>query len=458
MSTPDFPPRTIAPDDALPPVEPPSARFLIQLFVIPGVIVLVIVSLWLGFTWLVSDSGDPRTYLEHVRSNSQKRWHAAVYLAGALADDQHAALRGDGQFMAEMAAVLDADIAAGDMDEYPVRFRSYLCRGLGHFRVASGLPSLVTGAMTQRDPAEVEVRLSALEALAQVTDNIRQPVAEKLLPQTAALARRLAESAASNNGGEDIAGELRAVAAEAEALAAAGKATPDTGARSAAIAQRLPPLVDRAEGRSASAADRDTIAELRATAVELSRQSREAAAVDWQPSSPLARAALAAADFRSDATRFDAQLDREAAFDYMIRLRGAYLLGVLGGREATAKLEELLADPRSVVAYNAAAGLCRHGVATEKLVGMLAEMIASPQVEIEEPKLGHNEASRARLIEHDRSVIVANGLRAVELLARRNPAANLDPAIAAIEQVVETSGESKLSADAKTLLQRLRSR
>jgi hypothetical protein len=37
----------------LPPVEAPSAGFLLQLFFIPMVIVTIIVSIWAMFSWLV---------------------------------------------------------------------------------------------------------------------------------------------------------------------------------------------------------------------------------------------------------------------------------------------------------------------------------------------------------------------------------------------------------------------
>jgi hypothetical protein len=44
------PPRDgLSPDDALPPVEPPSAGFIIQLFVVPGIIVVVVVMIWVMF-------------------------------------------------------------------------------------------------------------------------------------------------------------------------------------------------------------------------------------------------------------------------------------------------------------------------------------------------------------------------------------------------------------------------
>ena len=42
MSNHTPPSRGLSPDDALPPVEPPSAGFILQLFIVPGVIVVVV--------------------------------------------------------------------------------------------------------------------------------------------------------------------------------------------------------------------------------------------------------------------------------------------------------------------------------------------------------------------------------------------------------------------------------
>src|SRR5690242_6222897 len=40
-------------EELLPPVEQPSARFIVQLFVVPALIVVLIVGVWLSFNWLV---------------------------------------------------------------------------------------------------------------------------------------------------------------------------------------------------------------------------------------------------------------------------------------------------------------------------------------------------------------------------------------------------------------------
>ena len=43
MSSNSPPSRGLSPDEALPPVEPPNAGFILQLFIVPGVIVVVVV-------------------------------------------------------------------------------------------------------------------------------------------------------------------------------------------------------------------------------------------------------------------------------------------------------------------------------------------------------------------------------------------------------------------------------
>ncbi len=53
----------VVPGDVLPPVEPPSAGFILQLFVVPGIIVAIIVMVWLLFNWVARTGNDPREYV-----------------------------------------------------------------------------------------------------------------------------------------------------------------------------------------------------------------------------------------------------------------------------------------------------------------------------------------------------------------------------------------------------------
>src|SRR5690348_13895689 len=62
---------------ALPPVEPPSAGFIVQLFVIPAVIVAIIVVVWALFSWLAHTGSDPKAYVEAMKRDNESRWQAA---------------------------------------------------------------------------------------------------------------------------------------------------------------------------------------------------------------------------------------------------------------------------------------------------------------------------------------------------------------------------------------------
>ena len=76
------------PDD-LPPVQPPSAGFIVQLFLVPGLIVLVIVGVWVGVNRLASSEQDWRTLVADLQSpHEHLRWRGAFGLAQLLQADQ----------------------------------------------------------------------------------------------------------------------------------------------------------------------------------------------------------------------------------------------------------------------------------------------------------------------------------------------------------------------------------
>ena len=76
--------RVVSPDDSLPPVEPPSAAFLVQLFLVPALIVGIIVFVWLAFHWLAQLGNDPEGYVRALKRPSEGRWQAALNLANDL--------------------------------------------------------------------------------------------------------------------------------------------------------------------------------------------------------------------------------------------------------------------------------------------------------------------------------------------------------------------------------------
>jgi HEAT repeat protein len=164
----------LSPDDALPAVEPPSAGFLVQLFVIPFMIVAILVLGWLFVQWLVQGSNNPHEFVRRLRGNSETRWQAAVNLAGALANPQNESARRDPTLARELSQILLDDIATANMEKQDLLLREYLCLALGHFSNDAGLPALLKAATTSRDAKEDEVRLAAIYGLGELARSMRE--------------------------------------------------------------------------------------------------------------------------------------------------------------------------------------------------------------------------------------------------------------------------------------------
>ena len=114
------PSERFSPDDALPPVEPPSAGFIVQLFVVPGVIVIVIIMVWLMFNWLAHMGNDRDAYVRALSRNNEARWQAAYNLAEALRSEriaQQPVLTVDKKLAEQLAGILQEEMEAGSMEE-----------------------------------------------------------------------------------------------------------------------------------------------------------------------------------------------------------------------------------------------------------------------------------------------------------------------------------------------------
>lgn len=155
----------------LPRVEPPTAGFLLQLFFIPLLIVAIIVSLWLAFSWFAQAGSDPTQLVGELERGGPQAWSRALTLADVLRDPHYASLKHDPEFADRLAKVLDRQITAGELDEGSIRMRFYLARALGEFFVPQPLPTLVRAAREERERKEADVRIAALEALAVLANN-----------------------------------------------------------------------------------------------------------------------------------------------------------------------------------------------------------------------------------------------------------------------------------------------
>jgi hypothetical protein len=151
-------------DQLLPPVEPPSAGFIIQLFVIPAVIVAAVVALWLLIETLASGGEqNPDAIIAGLRSG-QARFQQAKELADMLRmPERYRELKDNRELAQKLGALLDEKVAAGDDAEAEVTMRIFLCTALGEFHVDDGLPTLIRAA--QEDP-ERDVRRRAINAIA----------------------------------------------------------------------------------------------------------------------------------------------------------------------------------------------------------------------------------------------------------------------------------------------------
>lgn len=152
-------------DQLLPPVEPPNARFIMQLFIIPAIIVLCVVMVWMLFGWLASHGEeDTGSIVKSLRSSSHARWQAANELARMLQlEKRYPKLKENRLLASELAQLLGEYLEAGNADDNSINMRSFLCRSLGEFRVDDGMTVLLKVVREDQQPA---VRREAIKALA----------------------------------------------------------------------------------------------------------------------------------------------------------------------------------------------------------------------------------------------------------------------------------------------------
>jgi hypothetical protein len=197
MSQPGDAPRAISSDDVLPPVEPPSAGFIVQLFVVPMVIVSIVVAVYLMFNWLAQMGASPRDHLVEIRKGHAASWQEASNLAEALRRD--AELRSDAAMADETGQLLIERLQAAPLNENDAQMRVFLCKALGEFAVGEAVPALVAAAEKSRNAEEVLVRQAALEALAVLAANLRQALPKDDAEATIASAMAVLLAAADDD-------------------------------------------------------------------------------------------------------------------------------------------------------------------------------------------------------------------------------------------------------------------
>lgn len=165
------PPSPGGPPRDLPPVEPPSAGFILQLFVIPAVIVAVLVIVVALFGKLAEGHRDASSYLQAIRSdNWNVRWRAAYELANLIRNEKE--LADDPKLLGELTSLLDDELGRPSADEVTLQ---YVAASLGAFRTAEAVTAsgkavdpLASLARALAPGRPLPVRVVATESLARL--------------------------------------------------------------------------------------------------------------------------------------------------------------------------------------------------------------------------------------------------------------------------------------------------
>jgi HEAT repeats len=209
--------RTTAIPD-LPPVEPPSAGFVVQLFVIPAAVVVVVIIVWLLFGKLAGGERDAIEYVRQLRSPSAN-WRLAFELASLIQHD--AQIGSDPVLLGELSDLLAHDLEQPEADP---KLTQYLTLTLGAFRTLEAKTSTgqkidplvpLARALSTRyaTPIRIAAAASLAKQAARLDGKLEDPGAVKALGEAAATgepeARQMVVYALGFFGGSAAAEHLR---------------------------------------------------------------------------------------------------------------------------------------------------------------------------------------------------------------------------------------------------------
>lgn len=162
---------------------PPRGRVTghraLPLVILPLLIVLLLTVVWLAGSWLWRASYDPQALISAMRSGDRAAWQKAYALAELLRDGSPDSVRYDREACRALASLLDERLVARVVDPDGIRFQVFLCRLLGEFHVADGLPVLVAATRASPGvPQDGTIRRAALESIAVLAGNIGGPAVE----------------------------------------------------------------------------------------------------------------------------------------------------------------------------------------------------------------------------------------------------------------------------------------
>ena len=202
----------------LPPVEPPSAGFVVQLFVIPAAVVVVVIIVWLLFGKLAGGERDAIEYVRQLRSPTAN-WRMAFELASLIQHD--AKIASDPMLLGELSDLLSHDLDQADADP---TLTQYLALTLGAFRTLDAqsntgqpidplVPLSRALAAKYATPIRIAAAASLAKQAARREGKLENPAAVKALGEAAATgapeARQMAVYALGFFGGNAAAEYLR---------------------------------------------------------------------------------------------------------------------------------------------------------------------------------------------------------------------------------------------------------
>lgn len=159
--------------EELPPVTPPSAGFIVQLFLIPALIVMAVVAVWALFGKLADSDNDWKQLATELgSSNEHRRWRAAEGLAQLLRNEELSPPK-NGERLATNPIIVDSltkllreSLASTTNTDTDVTHQEFLARTLAALDADDKtLPVLAEG---MKDSHDIEVRKSALMAVAAI--------------------------------------------------------------------------------------------------------------------------------------------------------------------------------------------------------------------------------------------------------------------------------------------------
>ena len=156
----------------LPPVEAPSAGFVVQLFVIPALVVLVVIIVWLLFGKLAGGERDAMEYVRQLRLPSAN-WRSAFELASLIQNDP--AIASDPRLLGELT-----DLLSRELDHYEdpklrddPKLAQYVAHTLGVFQTLEAqtqsgqiVDPLVPLARALEPKFDISIRMAAAGSLA----------------------------------------------------------------------------------------------------------------------------------------------------------------------------------------------------------------------------------------------------------------------------------------------------